>query len=175
MTNRNGKTEIGSLPSQCPGDCGARQLLRNVEQLRNRLCDREERLERISSELERTTGVLSLAGGGSGCVSSRLEALACEKDELEREYLAISESYSEAVKLAYSLIDSLPDDRQRRVLTYLYIECGTLSAVSDALGYSKAWIKKLHYRALQLLDEKLKKDLRVSPDIRQELSPLCYA
>lgn len=159
MTNGNVKRETASLPPLYSGESRAKQLLRNVERLRNRMLDREERLARLSSELERTTGVLSLAGGGSGYASSRLETLACEKAELEREYLAVSESCGSAEKLAYSLIDSLPDDRQRRILTYLYIECMSLSAVSDALGYSEAWIKKLHYRALRLLDEKLKTEL----------------
>lgn len=159
MTNRNGKTENVSRMPLCRGEGGAKQLLRNVELMRNRMCDREERLARLSSELERTTGVLSLAGSGSGCASSRLETLECEKAELEREYLAVSESYSNAVRLAYCLIDSLPDDRQRRILTYLYIECGSLSEVSNVMGYSEAWIKKLHYGALRLLDEKLKTEL----------------
>ena len=140
----------------CPKKTSAKEILQTVDLLRNRMCDREERLERLASELERMTGVLSLAGRGSGCTSSRLEMLECEKDELEREYLAAAGGFNEAVKRAYRLIDSLPDDRQRRILTYLYIERMSLGSVSRELDYSEAWIKKLHYKALQLLDENLK-------------------
>lgn len=126
-----------------------------VGTLKSRMLDLEERILRLSAEQERMTKVLSLTGGcGSGGNSSRLEELTAEKAGLEETYRSCSAAYTDAVHTAYRLIDTLENERERRILTYFYIDGMTSAEIGKTLDLSASRVRKLRLSTLRALLER---------------------
>lgn len=132
---------------------GARYTLLRIGTLREKIGTLEERYLRLSSEQERMTKMLSFTGGtGGGCFSSRLENLTCEKDELERKLRALADEYTEALDAAQRLIGSCAKEKERKILSYRYLDEMSYPVIAMRLEISCDWAKKLCAQALRALD-----------------------
>ena len=78
--------------------------------------------------------------------SSRVEAASIGMVDTEREIRAKIAEYSGIVKTAWKLINKIPQERYRRILSLHYLSGWSLQAVSDDLRYND---RNSIYRALR--------------------------
>jgi DNA-directed RNA polymerase specialized sigma subunit len=88
---------------------------------------------------------------------SQTEDVVLRLQDLEQDMCDSIIRYTEDVKLAEQLINSLTDIRQRDILTFRYMNCWSWQKIARLMNYERTQIWRIHGAALMLLDDKLKK------------------
>lgn len=82
---------------------------------------------------------------------SDLSGYAARLDELEREWEAKKWEAVDRYHRVCADILAMPEETERRLLQYRYINGKTWEQIADTMMYSYRWILKLHDRALEHL------------------------
>jgi len=88
---------------------------------------------------------------------SQTEDVVLRLQDLEQDMCDSIIRYTDDVKMAEQLINSLTDIRQRDILTFRYMNCWSWQKIARLMNYERTQIWRIHGVALMLLDNKLKK------------------
>ena len=75
--------------------------------------------------------------------------------DLERDLVKLQSKYDETRNEVISTIDLLQDSDLKRVLLYKYINGMSWSAIADKMYSSSSSVKRWHWKALDLINEKM--------------------
>ena len=62
----------------------------------------------------------------------------------------------DALLAVRSVVSSIEDERQRRILERHYFDGESLTAIASAMGLSKPWVSRLHAQAITLVEKRLR-------------------
>ena len=128
-----------------------RLQLHTVLMINKELMHKLNRLERLRSQAEKVTTVLSATpkGGGSGGMSDT----ACEIADLETEIKRDVERCAQAKNEIKKLISFLPE-MQRTILSCRYIDCAEWYEVANVMCLSQGYVLKLANEAFKEIIKK---------------------
>jgi DNA-directed RNA polymerase specialized sigma subunit len=94
---------------------------------------------------------------GTNNFHSQTEEAVLRLQDLEQDMCDLIIRYTDDVKLAEYLINSLTDIRQRDILTFRYMNGWSWQKIASLVNYERTQVWRIHGVALILLDNKLKK------------------
>lgn len=123
-------------------------FLRQANQTKARMAEREEEIRRLRALAEKSTTVLSAEPKGGRNGSSRVESYAVKIADIEAEITGELAELQRTRRLVVEAAALLPDPTQRAVIELRYLSHMRWEKIAGALGYSYQWTMRLHGQAL---------------------------
>ena len=121
---------------------------------KERIADRQERIDQWRQVAESITANPEHSGGGGGGPSNKIEKCVLGIMELEEEIIdeisEIKSLESENGKIIRELVD---DPNYKRILELRYLNYKRWEEIAVSMGYTFRWTQELHSRALKHLKE----------------------
>ena len=134
----------------------AKEYLNQLGMLEDRIRRRKKHLEALKADITYMKGMsydgvrVQSSPSGESSALKQVERIADIEAVLARE---MTEYHNMRRKITLE-IEQLSDTRFQEILTDRYIERMSLQEIADEMGYSYAWIKRLHNLALYYFTKK---------------------
>lgn len=129
----------------------ALENLSRLQELRQEIARRKERVDTLRRMAERISPILREVQVRSSPDPSRIQALLAEAADEEAEILRLREELTEALPACALSFSRLPDPRLALLLEMRYLEGLPFPVIAGALCHTRSYVHKLHRQALDLL------------------------
>ena len=129
----------------------AKEYLRQLKTLDNVINAKLLEKERIRALATKVTSNLSERVQGSG--SGGIENIIIKITELESQINADIDRLVDLKAEASQIIDSLPEDRHKTVLSMYYVSNLTFEQIAENTDISSRWVRKIHEKALKKFEK----------------------
>ena len=129
----------------------AKALLDRIREIRRSIDVRTVKIEDLEELACNTTSQLTGMPRGGGADHSPMATAICEKLDLEREIVELTEERNRLI----AKLDLIGDEDLERLLILRYVRGLKWEQIMSKMGYSETQIHRLHRKALTILDEKM--------------------
>ncbi len=129
----------------------AREFLGRVHRLRNRIENKELRIETLRGMAMSTTGQITDMPRSDSPDLQRMETALCKAADLEQEIVRDREELEVARSEVAAALCELDDYREQQVLHDRYVECKTWAAISMDSGYHVRTLQRRHNTGVEHL------------------------
>ena len=120
-----------------------RGLLAEIERTRREI----ERWRSIAEKVTPTLSTVRFTVPDGSRIENAVEKIDTLRDSMAAK---MDELIGRRIQIEQA-IESVEDDRLRRLLRYRYIDGMTFEAIACEMGLSRQWVHRLHHEALKLL------------------------